>query len=132
MHPVRRVGQALHTVEVGHIVALGLGEVGAEVGIALLERRRERRGVRVVFAPRHTASPQALRMEPKQFNVRMPLFAHGEFAELRQALRAVGSKPTDGDLVAALIYAALNDVAATKTAVEAWVAHELAVEEDKS
>src|SRR4051794_637596 len=35
MHPVRRVGQSLHTIEVGHIVALGLGEVGAEVGIAL-------------------------------------------------------------------------------------------------
>src|SRR5919201_1921347 len=46
MHPVRRVGQALHAVEVGHIVALGLGEVGAEVGIALPPdhqcRRRDR------------------------------------------------------------------------------------------
>jgi hypothetical protein len=43
MHPVRRVGQALHAVEVGHVVAVGLGEVGAEVGIALTpdhERRR--------------------------------------------------------------------------------------------
>ena len=35
MHPVRRVGQALHAVEVGHVVAAGLGEVGAEVGILL-------------------------------------------------------------------------------------------------
>ena len=35
MDPVRRVGQALHTVEVWHVVAVGLGEVGAEVGIAL-------------------------------------------------------------------------------------------------
>jgi hypothetical protein len=30
MDPVRRVGQALDAVEVGHVVALGLGEVGAE------------------------------------------------------------------------------------------------------
>src|SRR5205823_9643667 len=35
MHPVRRVGQALHAVEVGYVVAVGLGQFGAEVGIAL-------------------------------------------------------------------------------------------------
>src|ERR671934_2886701 len=35
MHPVRRVGQALDAVEVGHVVAVGLGEVGAEVGVTL-------------------------------------------------------------------------------------------------
>ena len=34
MHPARRVGQALHAVEVGYVVPVGLGEVGAEVGIA--------------------------------------------------------------------------------------------------
>ena len=31
MHPVRRVGQALHAVEVGYVIAVGLGEFGAEV-----------------------------------------------------------------------------------------------------
>src|SRR4026207_1108809 len=35
VHPVRRIGQALHALEVWHVVAFGLGEVGAEVGIAL-------------------------------------------------------------------------------------------------
>src|SRR5919204_5820894 len=35
MHPVRRVGQALDALEIGHVVAVGLREVGAEVGIAL-------------------------------------------------------------------------------------------------
>ena len=35
MHPVGRVGQALHAVEVGHVVSFGLGKVGAEVGVAL-------------------------------------------------------------------------------------------------
>jgi hypothetical protein len=35
MHPERSVGQALHAVEAGQVVAVGLGEVGAEVGIAL-------------------------------------------------------------------------------------------------
>src|SRR5262249_34749912 len=46
MHPMRRVGQAFHAVEVGHVVAVGLGEFGAEVGIALppddQSRRRDR------------------------------------------------------------------------------------------
>src|SRR5262249_23966023 len=35
VHPVRCVGQALHAVEVGDVVVLGLREVGAEVGILL-------------------------------------------------------------------------------------------------
>ena len=33
--PVRGVGQALDAVEVGHVVVLGLGQVFAEVAIAL-------------------------------------------------------------------------------------------------
>jgi hypothetical protein len=33
--PVRRVGQALDAVEVGHVVVVGLGEFWAEVAIAL-------------------------------------------------------------------------------------------------
>src|SRR4249919_2243734 len=32
--PVRGVGQALDAVEVGHVVVVGLGEVGAEVAVA--------------------------------------------------------------------------------------------------
>jgi hypothetical protein len=35
MHPVRGVGYALDSVEVGHIVVVGLCEFGAEVGVAL-------------------------------------------------------------------------------------------------
>src|SRR5512132_3621210 len=46
MHPVRGVRQALHAVQVGYVVAFGLGEFGAEVGIALPPddqcRRRDR------------------------------------------------------------------------------------------
>ena len=34
MHPVRGVRQALDAVEVGHVVVLGLGELGAEVAVA--------------------------------------------------------------------------------------------------
>lgn len=64
-------------------------------------------------------------MEPKQFNVRMPLFAHGELAELRTALRELGAKPTDGDLVAALIHAAHAAVEQAKGHVEAFVIYEL-------
>src|SRR4249920_3364145 len=35
MDPVRRVGKALDTVEVGYVIVFGLGEFGAEVAIAL-------------------------------------------------------------------------------------------------
>ena len=35
MHPVRRVGQPLDTVQVRHIVVVGLGQFLAEVAIAL-------------------------------------------------------------------------------------------------
>src|SRR6185369_7709306 len=34
VHPVRGIGQALDTVQVGDVVVLGLGEFGAEVAIA--------------------------------------------------------------------------------------------------
>lgn len=71
-------------------------------------------------------------MEPKQLNVRVPLFVHDELAQLRRALRAIGSKPTDGDLVAALIHAALAAVEETKTTVETYVIHELAREREES
>jgi hypothetical protein len=68
-------------------------------------------------------------MEAKQFNVRMPLFAHEEFAQLRRALRLIGAKPTDGDFVAALIHRALDSVDETKAIVEAYVIFELAQED---
>lgn len=67
-------------------------------------------------------------MEQKQFNVRMPLFSHEEFAQLRLGLRELGSKPTDGDLIAALIHEAVQDVETTKQAVETFVIDELARE----
>src|SRR6187551_3022736 len=46
VHPVRRVGKSLDPVEVGHVVGVRLGEIGAEVGIALPpddQRRRRKR-----------------------------------------------------------------------------------------
>jgi hypothetical protein len=33
--PMRGVGEALHAVEVGNVIATRLGEVGAEAGVAL-------------------------------------------------------------------------------------------------
>lgn len=71
-------------------------------------------------------------MESKQFNVRMPLFSHEEFKRLQRELRSIGSKPTDGDLVAALIHRALESTGDTKELVEAFVIHELAVDESGS
>jgi hypothetical protein len=35
MHPMRRVGQALDAIQVGHVSAVGLGELWAKVAIAL-------------------------------------------------------------------------------------------------
>src|SRR5713101_9182635 len=35
MDPMRRVGQPLDAVQVGHVIVVGLGEFGAEVVIAL-------------------------------------------------------------------------------------------------
>jgi hypothetical protein len=35
VYPVRGVGQALDAVEAGHVVVVGLGELGAEVVVAL-------------------------------------------------------------------------------------------------
>ena len=68
-------------------------------------------------------------MELKQFNVRMPLFSHEEFRQLQRALRLIGSKPTDGDLVAALIHRALDSAEETKAVLEAFVTYELAQED---
>jgi hypothetical protein len=40
MDPMRGVGQALDAVEVGHVIAVRLGELGAEVAIALPQMTR--------------------------------------------------------------------------------------------
>lgn len=68
-------------------------------------------------------------MESKQLNVRVPLFVHDELANLRTSLREIGCKPTDGDLVAALIHAAMAAVDETKSVVETYVMHELVQEQ---
>jgi hypothetical protein len=68
-------------------------------------------------------------METKQLNARIPLFVHSEFTQLRKALRGLGTKPTDGDLVAALIHAAAGAVDETRAVVEQFVIDELAEEE---
>ena len=43
MHPMGSIVQALDALEVGHVVVVGLGEVGAEVGIALSPDDQRRR-----------------------------------------------------------------------------------------
>src|SRR5262245_46516746 len=43
VHPVRGVGQALDTVQVGHVVVLRLGQVRAEVTVALAPDDQRRR-----------------------------------------------------------------------------------------
>lgn len=68
-------------------------------------------------------------MDTKQFNKPLPAFSHQEFDELVGKLRDAGCKPTPGDLVAALIHAALQDVDATKWAVEAFTKHESGLEQ---
>lgn len=69
-------------------------------------------------------------MDPKlQINGRVPSFAHQEWVELRRELRKIGTKPTDGDLLAALIHAAVQNVEKAREQVEEWVVHELAVED---
>jgi hypothetical protein len=46
VHPMRRVGQAFHAVEVGDIFMVGFGELGAEIGVALPPDDQCRRGNR--------------------------------------------------------------------------------------
>jgi hypothetical protein len=68
-------------------------------------------------------------MESKQFNKPIPLFSHQEFTELIEKLRTLGCKPAPGDLVAALIHAAVQDPEATSEAVESFIRYELALEQ---
>lgn len=63
-----------------------------------------------------------------QINGRVPDFMKDEWDQLRRGLKELGCKPTDGDLVAALIHAALESVEQTKGSVEEYVKHELAME----
>lgn len=64
-------------------------------------------------------------MDTKQINGRVPLFMRDEFDRLKIELRKLGAKPTDGDLLAALIHAALQAVEQTKTQVEEYVRYEV-------
>jgi hypothetical protein len=68
-------------------------------------------------------------MESKQRNFTLPLFSHAEFDALVRGLRATGTKPKEGDLVAALIHAASASVDDTRAKLEAFVIYELAQEE---
>src|SRR5437764_3722701 len=43
MHPMRRVGQALDAIQVGYVVAVGLGQVFAEEPVALPPDDQRRR-----------------------------------------------------------------------------------------
>jgi hypothetical protein len=65
-------------------------------------------------------------MAQRQINGRVPEFMWQEWDDLRVELRKLGSKPTDGDLIAALVHAALDSLIETKAKVEKY---ELAVEE---
>ena len=67
-----------------------------------------------------------------QINGRVPEFMWDEWDRLRVSLKELGCKPTDGDLVAALVHAALESVEGTKQAVEDYVRHELAKERESA
>jgi hypothetical protein len=69
-------------------------------------------------------------MAQKQINGRVPQFMRDEYDTLKLELRRIGSKPTDGDLLAALIHAALQAVEQTKTQIEEYVKYELAKEQE--
>lgn len=64
-------------------------------------------------------------MAQKQIYGRVPPFMRDEYDTLKIELRKIGSKPTDGDLLAALVHAALQAVEQTKTQVEDYVKYEL-------
>jgi hypothetical protein len=68
----------------------------------------------------------------KQINGRVPDFMWEEWNGLRLQLREIGCKPTDGDLVAALVHAARRSAEETKGLVEDYIKHELAVERERS
>lgn len=63
-----------------------------------------------------------------QINGRVPDFMRDEWDRLRVSLRELGCKPTDGDLVAALVHAAVESIEQTKAQVEDYVRYELEVE----
>ena len=64
-----------------------------------------------------------------QINGRVPPFARKEWDDLRIELRKLGTNPTDGDLIAALVHAARKSVADTRAKVEDYVKYELKVEQ---
>jgi len=70
-------------------------------------------------------------MDTKQINGRVPPFMRDEYDALKIELRKIGSKPTDGDLLAALIHAALQAVEQTKEQVEDYVRYELEKEQGR-
>lgn len=63
-----------------------------------------------------------------QINGRVPDFIWKEWDDLRVGLREIGCKPTDGDLVAALVHAACRSIDDTKRVVEDYVKFELETE----
>jgi hypothetical protein len=70
-------------------------------------------------------------MAQKQINGRVPVFMREEYDALKIELRKLGCKPTDGDLLAALIHAARQAIEQTKTKVEEYVKYELEKEQDE-
>jgi hypothetical protein len=67
-------------------------------------------------------------MDKKQIGGRVPAFVREGFDRLLLDLREIGCKPTQEDLIAALIHAARDSVASTKELVEEFVKYELEVE----
>ena len=63
-----------------------------------------------------------------QINGRVPPFMREEYDALKTGLREIGCKPTDGDLLAALIHAAAQAVEQTKLVYEDYVKYELGKE----
>ena len=67
--------------------------------------------------------------KPKQINGRVPPFMREEYDQLKIELRKIGCKPTDGDLLAALIHAARQAVEQTALSYAEYVKYELEKEQ---
>ena len=102
MDPVRRVGQALDAVEVGHVLVVGLGELGAEVAIALPPDdqggRRDR--VKLLLGPfgvaprrgssRSSRSPRRAATTPRRSD-RSPRSVYGGLGVAQEVLEELAS-----------------------------------------
>jgi hypothetical protein len=81
MDPVRGAGQALDALQVGHVVVLGLGQLLAEVAVALLRRAvtaAAARGVASTIPAASMPSSLVARRKASRFIARPWMLAAGD------------------------------------------------------